>query len=1395
MLRRLPMLALLALGTLNSALPAAADENLLDAAPWTAGTLLGVDQAADLAPGAPAGADLLSAYLDAGPAGARLRLSLVQVMAPGEETARLDDGTALLVLLDLAPGGTRAFPGAVGLTRADLPAGFAWDAAFTARGGDLLAGRGRLAWEEPGREAARLDAAADIRLARDTVVWRLAPGDFPDGAAARGLFDVGHEEPPRVVVLALQDGREVDRLVAEPGRDYHANCALVHHGNQSLTYTDVFHGRWDDPGGSGFDEALEVHEATGVPGNFHLSGPLQTSAHWDFLNGDPLDFNGWLADGAAAGWAGMITSAYAQHIMPFVEDAMNSWSLNVHSDMTASRYGYFPTVAWVPERCWLVPGQYPDAGVIDALADDFLAHGVQAIVLDDNVHCIGYDSHQIHQLAGSTLKIIPRDETFTGRLHAGDGAGALAVLTGLAGSGVGEYRIAVYADDWEMAAEIGEWAGSMPQAKETYDWFVWKCHDESAWLHTWKLADAAAHPEFGGVTSMNLTPGTHWSIGGTDGYGGANNAWYTHWAGFVPWVTGGDGNGNCAGAGGSCQDYGAMWVWTYNELVAAPTNAISEAGWYAMMTNLYETGWHDYMGGPISGWEHSHSAHVKNGRYFAAAAHWGAGEWTSPALNAFPSDVDGDGYDELILHNERLLAIVEAAGGRVVHLSARDGDLVDTAVGCDNVYWYGTEADYNDGNHVAALSEVSPDLQSLPFDWTVDAITADSVQVTLAREGFAKTLILRQGEPYLRCVYSAGAGDTYVKSGFSPSLASLIWEPALERVWDPEGAYMGFRNPATGLFAGYVLGGGGATHSTEFSGRLMKGDELRGGHRFEFYLYAASTPAPVGGEIPALETLAAGLADVLPPAALQAVYFSGTDRLRLALDQPVALAGVDPTRVAVDDDGDGVADLILDAATSVPGYGWQARVDLILTPADAATLEGLATASLTLLLEAGAFADASGLANAPLTGADAFPLYYGPPTAVTVDGAIDHAEWGFCQLAVDDPDNDSEWSLLNELQALYLTTDDSYLYLGLEGRVEAFNGWVIHLDVDYGAGTGESDLSDLPSWDKNAVFTYPGVGIDYLYGSWGGADGNFYSIDGPAAMTDLAGLGAVLASDQGAAWPGSELAIPWDLIYGLGENALPPGAVLGVSAAIAGGVELGGDVLPDNLAASLPVVDTIALILLDADGDGVPDGPDHEAPVLLGAEAASDTAVVLRFSEALDPATAENPVFYRIHETLVPDRLLAIADVALGTGDSLVTVVTEDQDAVSYTVHVFGLRDASCYLNEINPNSTAAFDGPATPAGETPPAALALSPNWPNPFNPTTRLAFDLAQPGQVILTVHDLAGRRVARLADGRFPAGRHVVVWHGRDERGRPVASGVYLALLQSEEGRRTRKMLLLK
>ncbi|MFO7610447.1 MAG: family 16 glycosylhydrolase [Candidatus Krumholzibacteriia bacterium] len=90
----------------------------------------------------------------------------------------------------------------------------------------------------------------------------------------------------------------------------------------------------------------------------------------------------------------------------------------------------------------------------------------------------------------------------------------------------------------------------------------------------------------------------------------------------------------------------------------------------------------------------------------------------------------------------------------------------------------------------------------------------------------------------------------------------------------------------------------------------------------------------------------------------------------------------------------------------------------------------------------------------------------------------------------------------------------------------------------------------------------------------------------------------------------------------------------------------------------------------------------------------------------------------------------------------------------------------------------------------------ALHPAWPNPFNPSTTLAFTVPEAATVRLTVHDVAGRLVRTLAAGEaVAAGRHERVWDGRDESGHAAAAGVYLGRLEAGTFRSSVRLALVK
>jgi hypothetical protein len=100
-----------------------------------------------------------------------------------------------------------------------------------------------------------------------------------------------------------------------------------------------------------------------------------------------------------------------------------------------------------------------------------------------------------------------------------------------------------------------------------------------------------------------------------------------------------------------------------------------------------------------------------------------------------------------------------------------------------------------------------------------------------------------------------------------------------------------------------------------------------------------------------------------------------------------------------------------------------------------------------------------------------------------------------------------------------------------------------------------------------------------------------------------------------------------------------------------------------------------------------------------------------------------------------------------------------------------------------------------TAVNEQVPAAFTLSQNVPNPFNPTTTIAFTLPVSGMAKLSVYNVLGQEIRTLLSGNLAAGNHSVVWNGIDDSGRAVTSGVYFYRLESGPMQMTKKLMLLR
>lgn len=101
------------------------------------------------------------------------------------------------------------------------------------------------------------------------------------------------------------------------------------------------------------------------------------------------------------------------------------------------------------------------------------------------------------------------------------------------------------------------------------------------------------------------------------------------------------------------------------------------------------------------------------------------------------------------------------------------------------------------------------------------------------------------------------------------------------------------------------------------------------------------------------------------------------------------------------------------------------------------------------------------------------------------------------------------------------------------------------------------------------------------------------------------------------------------------------------------------------------------------------------------------------------------------------------------------------------------------------------------PEGSTPgvPVIPGISSIYPNPFNPDTTIRFGLKQQADYRLSIYNLRGQLVRELDSGSLPAGYHKVMWNGRDQRGTPCPSGIYLLRMSSGSQTWSGKLVLAK
>lgn len=135
---------------------------------------------------------------------------------------------------------------------------------------------------------------------------------------------------------------------------------------------------------------------------------------------------------------------------------------------------------------------------------------------------------------------------------------------------------------------------------------------------------------------------------------------------------------------------------------------------------------------------------------------------------------------------------------------------------------------------------------------------------------------------------------------------------------------------------------------------------------------------------------------------------------------------------------------------------------------------------------------------------------------------------------------------------------------------------------------------------------------------------------------------------------------------------------------------------------------------------------------------------------------------------------------------------TTRQTDYSYTDRNVNIGQTYSYLlADVNYEGLETQYSPIQVKVEAPP--LQVNTPHPNPFNPTTRIAFMVGQPGLVTVSIYDIQGRLVNQLVNDHLAIGNYSITWDGLNARQQAVASGIYFLQVSAPAGRYCQKLVL--
>lgn len=617
-----------------------------------------------------------------------------------------------------------------------------------------------------------------------------------------------------------------------------AKLAFVHHGNQALTDNRAL----NNPNSkNSYGYILWVHEDVSrlagrtIPVGIHMSGTLASSfAWWD------MGFIDYIKSLISEGVVEVIGGVWAEHITAYFDDSINRPSIQYYSHFAQELFGVTPNVAWIPERTW----DDERTGIALTLVNS----GIKGVILDGNTHHDDWASDNDHYIphrydlsktGGANLWVFFIDWDMQQKVLSTTDGGANIDLRRkwlwFAREGP-QNHVLLYADDWEKAAGVAGWdTGNPDRYEETIRWIA-----QHPWIQVVKLSDVINWLESG---SWGYADGFYC---GYDTYqyikGWVNDYPYDYRRAYDGWYWGTSTEESYANLGPSStpqlreniKRLGDIWTSgtvigdLYNGLQSAPDNDMKRMALITFWSMLHETAWHDESDWDndglqdVSGWEMAYAQRIRYANVFLEAADW----LNSRSSGVKVEDIDWDGVDEVVLHSDRVYAVIDLRGGAVPWLIAVDGSgnpyqlvgpTMDYYTGdcCRDDAWNG------DTGHVGLfddkwLSTLSKDYSYDVYvvnDYGVDGSGCPYVNISSPDGVITKVFRVCGGSDALEADYKINSSkivelggslptDLYIRFSASPDVEDLLIhgdDVSYNETYGPGVPYVDFTNPSQRL--------------------------------------------------------------------------------------------------------------------------------------------------------------------------------------------------------------------------------------------------------------------------------------------------------------------------------------------------------------------------------------------------------------------------------------------------------------------------------------------------------------------------------------------------------------------------------------------------------------------